>query len=139
MKVNSLSRVRLFATPWTAAYQAPPSMDFPRKSTGVGCLVRSPRGRKESDTTERLSALAHSVNAACPPENPTATTMVTTRCRCDPKFHTRATRAAPTPPPLHPRGWRARPPFIFKAFFLRASQTLTEQTESAEVLLKCMF
>ena len=26
MKVKSLSRVRLFATPWTAAYQAPLSM-----------------------------------------------------------------------------------------------------------------
>ena len=26
-KVKSLSRVRLFATPWTAAYQTPPSMD----------------------------------------------------------------------------------------------------------------
>ena len=25
------------ATPWTAAHQAPPSMDFPGKSTGVGC------------------------------------------------------------------------------------------------------
>ena len=30
VKVNSLSRVRLFATPWTAAYQAPPSMGFSR-------------------------------------------------------------------------------------------------------------
>ena len=37
VKVKSLSRVRLFATPWTAAYQAPPSMGFPGKSTGVGC------------------------------------------------------------------------------------------------------
>ena len=36
-KVKSLSRVWLLATPWTAAYQAPPSMDFPGKSTGVGC------------------------------------------------------------------------------------------------------
>ena len=27
-KVKSLSRVRLFATPWTVAYQAPPSMGF---------------------------------------------------------------------------------------------------------------
>ena len=27
----------LFTTPWTAAYQAPPSMNFPGKSTGVGC------------------------------------------------------------------------------------------------------
>ena len=37
VKVKSLSRVQLFATPWTAAYQAPPSMGFPGKSTGVGC------------------------------------------------------------------------------------------------------
>ena len=28
MKVKSLSRVRLLATPWTAAHQAPPSMGF---------------------------------------------------------------------------------------------------------------
>ena len=28
VKVKSLSRVQLFATPWTAAYQAPPSMIF---------------------------------------------------------------------------------------------------------------
>ena len=39
--MKSLGRVRLFATPWTAAHQAPPSMGFSRKSqarvTGVGC------------------------------------------------------------------------------------------------------
>ena len=32
VKVKSLSRVWLLATPWTAAYQAPPSMDFPLPS-----------------------------------------------------------------------------------------------------------
>ena len=37
VKVKSLSRVWLLATPWTAAYQAPPSMGFSRQSTGVGC------------------------------------------------------------------------------------------------------
>ena len=31
MKVKLLSRVRLFVTPWTAAYQAPPSLGFPRQ------------------------------------------------------------------------------------------------------------
>ena len=31
VKVKSLSRVRLFATPWTAAYQAPPYMGFSRQ------------------------------------------------------------------------------------------------------------
>ena len=41
VKVKSLSRVRLFATPWTTAYQAPLSMDFPGKSTGVGAIAFS--------------------------------------------------------------------------------------------------
>ena len=31
VKVKSLSRVRLLAIPWTAAYQAPPSMGFSRQ------------------------------------------------------------------------------------------------------------
>ena len=35
MKLLSCSQ--LLATPWIGAYQAPPSMDFPGKSTGVGC------------------------------------------------------------------------------------------------------
>ena len=30
-KVKSLSHVRLFVTPWTVAYQAPPSMGFSRQ------------------------------------------------------------------------------------------------------------
>jgi len=37
VKVKSLSPVRLFETPWTIAYHAPPSMGFSRKSTRVGC------------------------------------------------------------------------------------------------------
>ena len=37
MKVKSLSSVRPFATPWTIAHQAPPSMGFSSKNTGVGC------------------------------------------------------------------------------------------------------
>ena len=37
VKVKSLSRVRLFETPWTAAYQAPPSMGFSRREHWSGC------------------------------------------------------------------------------------------------------
>ena len=37
VKVKSLSRVRLLATPWTAAYQALASMGFSRQEYGVGC------------------------------------------------------------------------------------------------------
>ena len=37
VKVKSLSRVQLFATPWAVAYQTLHPWDFPGKSTGVGC------------------------------------------------------------------------------------------------------
>ena len=36
VKMKSLSRVRLFATPWTAVYQAPPSMGFSRQKYWSG-------------------------------------------------------------------------------------------------------
>ena len=43
VKVKSLSCVRLFATPWTVAYQAPPSMGFFRQEYWSGLLFLSPR------------------------------------------------------------------------------------------------
>ena len=42
MKVKSLSRVQLFVTPWTAAYQAPPSMGFSREEYWSGVPWPSP-------------------------------------------------------------------------------------------------
>ena len=36
VKVKSLSRVRLFVTPWTVAYQAPPSTGFSRQEYWSG-------------------------------------------------------------------------------------------------------
>ena len=44
VKVKSLSRVRLLVTPWTVAYQAPPSMGFSRQEYWSGVPVPSPRG-----------------------------------------------------------------------------------------------
>ena len=41
VKVKSLSRVRLFMTPWTAAYQAPPSMGFSRQEYWSGVPLPS--------------------------------------------------------------------------------------------------
>ena len=45
MKVKSESEVAqscpTLATPWTAAHQAPPSVDFPGESTGVGAIAFS--------------------------------------------------------------------------------------------------
>ena len=42
MKVKSLSRVRLFVTPWTVAYQAPLSMGFSRQEYWSGLPFPSP-------------------------------------------------------------------------------------------------
>ena len=42
MKVKSLSRVRLFATPWTEAYQAPQAMEFSRQEYWSGLPYPSP-------------------------------------------------------------------------------------------------
>ena len=42
VKVKSLSRVRLFATPWTVAYQAPRSMGFSRQEYWSGLPFPSP-------------------------------------------------------------------------------------------------
>ena len=51
MKVKLLSRVRLFATPWTAAYQASPSMGFSRQKYWSGVPLPSPvivaKGKKK--------------------------------------------------------------------------------------------
>ena len=41
VKVKSLSRVRLLSTPWTAAYQAPPSMGFSRQEYWSGVPLPS--------------------------------------------------------------------------------------------------
>ena len=41
-KVNSLSRVRLFATPWTVAYQASLSMESSRQEQWSGLPFPSP-------------------------------------------------------------------------------------------------
>ena len=43
VKVKSLSRVLLFATPWTVAYQAPPSMGFSRQEYWSEVPLPSPR------------------------------------------------------------------------------------------------
>ena len=43
VKVKSLSRVQLFAMPWTVAYQAPPSVGFSRQEYWSGLPFPSPQ------------------------------------------------------------------------------------------------
>ena len=42
VKVNSFSHAQLLATPWTGAYQAPPSMGFSRQEHWSGVPLPSP-------------------------------------------------------------------------------------------------
>ena len=42
LTLKSLSRVQLFATPWTVAYQAPPFMEFSRQEYWSGLPFPSP-------------------------------------------------------------------------------------------------
>ena len=67
VKVKSLSRVRLFATPRTVAYQAPPSMGFSRQEYWSGVplpsLINPYNPLKESDfdkTNLSLSSITSS-------------------------------------------------------------------------------
>ena len=59
VKVKSLSGVRLFAAPWSVAYQAPPSMGFSRQEYWVGCHCLLPSQklvyRKKSSHHQRCN------------------------------------------------------------------------------------
>ena len=54
--VKSLSRVRLFVTPWTVAHQAPPSMVFSRQEYWSGLPLPSP---VDLPTQESNTGLLH--------------------------------------------------------------------------------
>ena len=57
VKMKSLSSVRLFETPWTVAYQAPPSMEFSRQKYWSGLPFPSPRDLPNPGTEPRSPAL----------------------------------------------------------------------------------
>ena len=60
VKQKSLGHIRLFATPWTAAHQAPPSMGFSRQEYWSGVPWPSPRsilGQHKIQITISLSSI----------------------------------------------------------------------------------
>ena len=73
VKVKSLSRVRLFAIPWTVAHQTPPSMGFSRQEYWSGLPFPSPGGLPNPGIEPRSSALqadSFPAEPAEPPEKP---------------------------------------------------------------------
>ena len=65
--VKSLSRVRLFATPWTAAYQAPPSMGFSRQEYWSGLPFPYPGDLPDPGIEPRSSTLQADALTSDPP------------------------------------------------------------------------
>ena len=57
LKVKLLSRVRLFATPWTEAYQAPQSMELSRQEYWSGLPFPSPEDLPNPGSEPRSPAL----------------------------------------------------------------------------------
>ena len=69
-EVKSLSRVRLFATPWTVAHQAPPSMGFSRQEYWSGLPFPSPGDLPNPGIKLRSPALQADALTSEPPEKP---------------------------------------------------------------------
>ena len=59
VKVKSLSHVQLFSTPWTAAYQAPPSMGFSRQEYWSGVPLPLPQFWWDATNFSRLLFRVH--------------------------------------------------------------------------------
>ena len=67
--MKSLSRVQLFATPWTVAYQAPPSMEFSRQENWSGLPFPSPGDLPDPGIELRSPALQADALPSEPPNN----------------------------------------------------------------------
>ena len=69
-KVKSLSHVRLFVTPWTVAYQAPPSMGFSRQEYWSGLPFPSPGDLPDPGIEPRSPTLEADALTSEPPGKP---------------------------------------------------------------------
>ena len=63
-KVKSFSPVRLFVTPWTVAYQAPPSMEFSKQEYWSG--LPFPSTMRESEVTQSCPTLSDPMDCSLP-------------------------------------------------------------------------
>ena len=76
MKVKTFSRVRFSETPWTAAYQVPPSMGFSRREYWSGLPLPSPGDLPTSGTEPGSPALQADSLPSEAPGKPLSLTVV---------------------------------------------------------------
>ena len=70
VKVKSLSRVRLFAAPWTVAHQAPPSLGFSRQEHWSGLPFPPPGDLPDPGIKPRSPTLQADALTSEPPGKP---------------------------------------------------------------------
>ena len=70
VKVKSLSRVRLFAAPWTIAYLAPQSLQFSRQGYWSGLSFPSPGELPDPGIEPRSPTLQADALPSEPPRKP---------------------------------------------------------------------
>ena len=75
VKVKSLSRVWLLATPWTAAYQAPPSVGFSRQENWSGVPLPSLKHGTRTKYKENIFVVWYRENFLSKPQNKRLLTM----------------------------------------------------------------
>ena len=68
--MKSLRRVQLFATPWTVAYQAPPSMGFSKQEYWSGLAFPSPGDLPDPGIEPRSAAFQADALTSEPPGKP---------------------------------------------------------------------
>ena len=66
--LSRFSRVRLCATPWTAAYQAPPSLEFSRQEhwSGLPFPLQCMKVKSESELAQSCPTLSNPMNCSLP-------------------------------------------------------------------------
>ena len=73
MRVKSFSCVQLFVTPWTAAYQVPPSMELSRQKYWSGLPFPSPEDLSDRAIEPGSPALQADALPSEPPGKPDGT------------------------------------------------------------------
>ena len=64
--LSHFSRVRLCATPWTAAHQPPPSLGFSRQEHWSGLPFPSPMHKSESEVSQSCPTLSDPMDCSLP-------------------------------------------------------------------------
>ena len=99
VKVKSLSRVWLFVTPWTAAYQVCPPMGFSRQEYWSGVPLPSPNYLNKVDLKVHRNGVMFLIALSCGPLTGLFALIYTSVFLCCAQHHRGADSSSPLPRP----------------------------------------